>query len=381
MKKIIVACASFKGTLSSREAGEALARGLRAAGCRADVVALADGGEGLVDALAGQFLEARICTVQCRDPLRRAIPAKFALLPPAPDRAHFIAVLEMAASSGLPLLAEHERNPLIATTLGVGDQILAALREAGSGAETLEILLGLGGSATNDGGAGMAQALGALLLDDAGRELDPGGGALMRLARIDVSGINPQAARVKVTVACDVTNPLCGPLGASRIYGPQKGATPAHVEALDAALKHYAKIIARDLKRSVAELPGSGAAGGLGAGCLAFLNASLKPGIELVLDAVNFDLALRDADMVITGEGFLDEQTLMGKACAGVAARAKKAGVPCVAIGGGIAEDRRGELLKVFKSIESLSRLAGSVEEAKRNGARWLEKWGRENFA
>ena len=284
MKKIIVACASFKGTLSSREAGEALARGLRAAGCRADVVALADGGEGLVDALAGQFLDSRICTARCRDPLGRMIPVKFALLPPTEARAHSVAVLEMAASSGLTLLAENERNALIATTLGVGDQMLAAWREAGSGAGTLEFLLGLGGSATNDGGAGMAQALGARLSDAAGHELPPGGGALAQLARIDAAGIDARVARAKVTVACDVTNPLCGPLGASRIYGPQKGATPADVADLDAALSHYAQIVERDLKRAVADVPGSGAAGGMGAGCLAFLNARLKPGIELVLD-------------------------------------------------------------------------------------------------
>jgi len=224
----------------------------------------------------------------------------------------------------------------------------------------------------------MAQALGARLLDANGHDLPPGGAALKDLARIDVSGMDARAARVAVTVACDVENPLCGPMGASAIYGPQKGATAADVKELDTALAHFAEIVKRDLGRDVANVPGAGAAGGLGAGCLAFLNAKLKRGIELVLDALNFDELLRDAALVITGEGCLDEQTLMGKAPAGVAARAKKAGVRCVAIGGGIDGAHRAELLQTFDGVESLSAFAGSIEEAKKDGEAWLEKMARE---
>ena len=376
MTKIVVACASFKGTLSSREAGEALARGLTAAGFEIRVVALADGGEGLVDALASQIPDTQIFTTPCRDPLGKPHSARFAMtIVHSGQRPR--AIIEMAASSGLPLVPDAQRDPKIATTLGVGDQIRAALERC----DGLDILLGIGGSATNDGGAGMAQALGAKLLDSRGQDMPPGGAALKNLACIDMSSFHPKIAASRFTVACDVVNPLCGPNGASHIYGPQKGATPADVEILDSALAHFAEIIRRDLGRDVKNVPGAGAAGGLGAGCLAFLNATLKPGIELVLDAIAFDQALEGASLVLTGEGYLDEQTLMGKACAGVASRAAEAGVSCVAVGGGIDEARRSDLLKVFKRIESLSGFAGSIDEAKRNGAVWLETMAREKAA
>lgn len=378
MTKIVVACASFKGTLSSRQAGEALACGLNAAGLETQVVALADGGEGLVDALASQIPNTQIFNAPCRDPLGKPHSARYAMAFSASKNERSLAIIEMAASSGLPLVPENLRDPKTATTLGVGDQIRAALEKCDDG---LDILLGIGGSATNDGGAGMAQALGAKLLDSKGQDLPPGGAALKNLARIDISSFHPKIAVSRFTIACDVVNPLCGPNGASNIYGPQKGATPADVEILDAALEHFAGIIRRDLGRDVKNVPGAGAAGGLGAGCLAFLNATLKPGIELVLDAIAFDQALDGAALVLTGEGYLDEQTLMGKACAGVASRAAKAGVPCIAIGGGIDEARRDDLLNVFKRIESLSGFAASVDEAKRNGAVWLEKMAREKAA
>jgi glycerate kinase len=381
MKKVVVACASFKGTLSSREAGEALARGFISAGFAARVVALADGGEGLVEALASQIPDAQVFDAPCRDPLGLPHTARLALVIPTAgnETSRARAIIEMAASSGLPLVPEAQRDPKSATTWGVGDQIRVALdRAPNAGADGLDILLGIGGSATNDGGAGMAQALGAKLLDADGRELPPGGAALRNLARIDMTSFDRRIASSRITVACDVVNPLCGSQGASAIYGPQKGATPADVSLLDAALDHFAKIIKRDLGCDVRDVAGAGAAGGLGAGCLAFLNAALKPGIELVLDAIAFDQSLEGASLVITGEGYLDEQTLMGKACAGVASRAAKAGVPCVAVGGGIDAARRADLLNVFKGIESLSAFAGSVDEAKRNGAAWLEKLARE---
>jgi len=256
----LVACASFKGTLSSLQAGRALARGLRRAGFTPQVVALADGGEGLVEALARAVPGARTRSTACRGPMGKKLRARFALLPRAPHRRGLTAVLEMAASSGLPLVSERKRDPKLATTMGVGDQVRAALD---AGART--ILLGIGGSATNDGGAGMAQALGAYLEDDEGHELPPGGAALARLARIDVSCMDPRLKRVRVVVACDVRNPLCGRNGASAVYGPQKGAKPADVRFLDRALGRYARVLKRDLGCSVGRLPGAGAAGGLGA--------------------------------------------------------------------------------------------------------------------
>jgi glycerate kinase len=281
-----------------------------------------------------------------------------------------LAVIEMAGSSGLNLVPPAARDPKVTTSLGVGDQILAALEHHHG---EIEILLGLGGSATNDGGAGMAQALGARFLDSAGEPLPPGGAALANLARIDVSGLDPRLKHVRVTAACDVRNPLTGPQGASFVFGAQKGGAPSDLSQLDAALAHYAEVIKRDLGKDVADVPGSGAAGGLGAGCLAFLNATLKPGIELVLDALDFERMLGRAALVITGEGRLDRQTLMGKAPAGVAARAGARGVPCLAIGGEIEAGAEQALLEVFSRIESLSQFAGSPEAAMREPARWLE--------
>lgn len=364
-----MACATFKGTLTSRAAGEAVARGLQTAGIGTQVLALADGGEGLVDALASQVPGTLKVGAPCRGPLQTPRTAVFAILPQSGGKRP-LAVIEMAASSGLNLVPSDQHDPKVTTTLGVGDQILAALAYQHG---EIEILLGLGGSATNDGGAGMAQALGVRLLDAAGQPLPPGGAALLKLARIDASQLDQRLAKVAVTVACDVRNPLTGPDGASLVFGAQKGGSPDDLELLDAALAHYAEIIKRDLGKDVAGIPGAGAAGGLGAGCVAFLNATLKPGIELVLDALAFDEKLAGAALVITGEGQLDRQTLMGKAPAGVAARAKRRGVPCVAIGGRIEAGVEGDLLAVFSRIESLSQFAGSSEAAMREPARWLE--------
>ncbi|MBI3830334.1 MAG: glycerate kinase [Planctomycetes bacterium] len=370
--RVLAACASFKGTLSSRQAGQAVARGLKALGVRTEVVALADGGEGLVEALARAVPGAKLCSTVCHGPLGERRRAKFALLPPGAGRKAKTAVLEMAASSGLPLVPERKRDPKRTTTWGVGEQVRAALDK---GARA--ILLGIGGSATNDAGAGMAQALGARLLDAEGRDLPPGGAALLRLKKIDLARMDRRLRHVPVTVACDVENPLCGPRGASAVYGPQKGATPADVRLLDRALANFARVTKRDLGKHVRNVRGAGAAGGLGAGSLAFLNARLTPGIELVLDAVGFDARVRGADMVVTGEGMLDRQTLMGKAPAGVAFRAKKARVPCAAIGGGVDRIALAQLKKVFAQVESLSAFAGSPAKAKARAAFWLEQLAR----
>jgi glycerate kinase len=243
-------------------------------------------------------------------------------------------VIEMAAAAGLPLIPASQRDPLRATTRGVGELLLRAL-DVGC----RSIILGLGGSATNDGGAGMTQALGARLLDADGRDLPPGGAALAHLAQIDIGQLDPRLAATRIRVACDVTNPLCGPRGASAVYGPQKGADAAMVATLDAALAHYATIIQRDLGRDVAEIPGAGAAGGLGAGLLAFTQAELTPGAPLVLATLRFDEALRDAALVIVAEGRLDEQTSYGKIIGVIAKAARAAGAPVLALAGAIALD------------------------------------------
>lgn len=366
---VVIACASFKGTLSSRQAGDAIARGMRRAGVDAVVVALADGGEGLVEALVSQVPGAYYVDTVVRGPLLDAVTAQFGIMGPPDDAT---AVIEMAESSGLSLVPEGKRDPKITTTLGVGDQIRGALDLPG--VHVTRLLIGIGGSATNDGGAGMARALGARFLDAAGDDLAHGGAALERLARIDMSGFDGRMTRIPITVACDVNNPLCGPQGASVVYGPQKGATAGDVALLDTALEHYAAIVERDLGKSIRDVPGAGAAGGLGAGLLAFCNARLVSGIDVLLDAIAFDGWLDDANIVITGEGRLDGQTLMGKAPLGVARRAARKNVFCIAIGGSVDEAVKTELLAHFGRIESLGEFAGSVERAMADAAAVLEE-------
>ncbi|HZU12070.1 MAG TPA: glycerate kinase [Chloroflexota bacterium] len=328
--RIVVAPQSFKGSLEATEVARAIARGVRRVfpGADLDLVPVADGGEGTVRALVGAS-GGRTVTTRVVGPLERPVTATWGLL--GGDR---VAVIEMAAASGLPLLGRHERNPARATSFGTGQLILQALDY---GVE--RIIVGIGGSATNDGGAGMAQALGVRFLDGEGRELPRGGAALLRLARIDVSGLDPRLAGVTVEAACDVANPLCGPEGASYVYGPQKGADPDMVRMLDAALHRYAEIIQRDLGKDVAGIPGSGAAGGLGAGLIAFLNATLEPGVDIVFRAIRLADRLRGADVVITGEGRMDQQDLYGKAPLAVAQLADSLGVPSIAIVGSTGRD------------------------------------------
>lgn len=323
--KIIVCPDSFKGSLSAAQAADAIARGVRRAVPGTDVVQipLADGGEGTLDALV-KATAGRVRRVPAHDPLMRPIEASYGILGDGKT-----AVVETAAASGLTLLAEPERNPLITTTYGTGELIGAALDSG-----VTRIILAIGGSATNDGGAGAMTALGARFLDANGRDLPPGGGALAGLARIDVTGFRFPVGKAAVEAACDVTNPLCGPNGASAVFGPQKGATPEMVRHLDQALCKYAQVIYTDLNKDVANLPGAGAAGGFGAGLAAFLDARLRSGIDIVLDAVHFDDALGGAGLVITGEGRLDEQTAAGKTIAGVVRRTSALGIPTVALAG-----------------------------------------------
>ena len=246
------------------------------------------------------------------------------------------AVIEMASASGLPLVPPEKRNPLTTTTYGTGELIRAALDHG-----CRKLIIGVGGSATNDGGAGMAQALGARLLDAEGKELPFGGAALAKLERIDISAMDPRLADFEVTLASDVNNPLCGPRGASSIYGPQKGATPELVKQLDAALSHYADVIKRDLDIDLRDVPGAGAAGGLGLGLMVFLKARMVPGIDVVIKATNLVADLKGAKIVFTAEGRIDCQSAMGKVPTGVAMAAKKFGATVIALAGEVADDCR----------------------------------------
>ena len=328
--KIAVAPNAFKGSLTASEAAGCLARGLSRGlpGCEVVKIPVADGGDGtaraVVDATGGRWVPCRV-----GDPLGRPVEAGFGLTGDGRT-----AVVEMALASGLALLRPDERDPMRTTTAGTGELIRAALD---SGAE--RILIGIGGSATNDGGIGMARALGARLLDADGRELEGTGRALARVSRIDLGGLDPRLKRVSVEVACDVTNPLFGPQGAARVYAPQKGATPEAVEALDAGLRHLASVILRDAGADVASLPGGGAAGGLGAGLVAFLGGRLVPGAERVLEACGLRGKLAGCDLAVTGEGRLDAQTAFGKAPAAVARVARSLGIPTIAICGSLAAD------------------------------------------
>jgi glycerate kinase len=327
--RIIVAPDSFKGSISALGVAEAMERGILAVFPEAEVikVPIADGGEGTVEALVaatgGRLLHANV-----RGPLGETVHAHWGI---SGDGA--TAFLEMAAASGLPLVPKEQRDPRITSTYGTGELMKTAL-DAG----LRKLVIGIGGSATNDGGTGMARALGVRFLDAQDCDLPEGGAALARLARIDLSGLDPRLLEASILVACDVDNPLCGSRGASAVYGPQKGATPDMVEELDAALGIFADLAASATGRDVALLAGAGAAGGLGAGLLFFTPASLRPGVAIVLETTGFESLAEGADLLITGEGRTDFQTAMGKAPVGVAAVAKRHGVPVVCLSGGLAD-------------------------------------------
>lgn len=312
--KIVIAPDSFKESLTALEVANAIEKGFQEIYPDATYIKIpmADGGEGtvqsLVDATDGQIIKKQVI-----GPLGHPVEAFFGVLGNGKT-----AVIEMAAASGLHLVPQADRNPLITTTWGTGELILAALDY-----KVEHIIIGIGGSATNDGGAGMAQALGAKLLDDKGEQIGYGGGSLNQLVSIDLSALDPRLQQVKIEVACDVNNPLVGPTGAAAIYGPQKGATPEMVNLLDRNLTHYAEIIKKDLSKDVIDIPGAGAAGGLGAGLLAFLSAELKRGVDIVIAATQLEKHMNKADLVITGEGKIDNQTIHGKTPIGVAKTAK----------------------------------------------------------
>jgi glycerate 2-kinase len=352
--RIVIAPNAFKGSLSAIDAAQAIAEGVRAATPDADLTLLpiADGGDGTVDALVaaahGEYRSRRV-----RGPLGEPVDAGYGLIDQAST-----AVIEMARAAGLALLAQEKRDPRVTTTYGVGELMQAAYD---NGAR--HFIVGIGGSATNDGGAGMAQALGYHLLDEQGHELPPGGLALTRLARIHVGGVHANWKQTDVQVASDVSNPLTGPNGASAVYGPQKGATPEMVTELDAALARLAEVIRRDLGVDVELLPGAGAAGGLGAGLVAFAGARLRPGAEMVMDAIKLDEKLDSADLVITGEGRLDSQTArFGKGPAAVARHARNAGIPVIGIAGSLADES--ELAQLFDGLMATSIEPVSLDQA-----------------
>ncbi len=323
--QVVVAPDSFKESASAAEVAAALAEGVRRAlpHARVTQIPMADGGEGAVDALLAAVGGERI-ELKATGPLGEPVDAFYGLIDGGKT-----AIIEMAAASGLALVPPERRDPRITTTCGTGELIHDALDRGVD-----RIIIGLGGSATNDGGAGMAQALGCHLYDGRMHELPPGGAALADLARIDINGRHPRLDTCEILVACDVTNPLVGRYGASRVYGPQKGATPEIVEELDAALSHYGAMIESQLGIPVIDIPGAGAAGGLAAGLMAFADGKIRRGFEIIAEACRLRERLRGVDLVLTGEGCLDEQTANGKVPAGVAELAAEAGASAIAFAG-----------------------------------------------
>ena len=368
MKKdlvIVLAPDSFKESMTAKEVCEAMERGIRKANSqiRCIHVPMADGGEGtmqsLVDATGG-----RVYSKEVVGPLGNNVVAEYGILGNGE-----IGVIEMASASGIHLVDSEKRNPLITTTFGTGQLIKACLDKG-----VKKLLIGIGGSATNDGGAGFIQALGGRLLDENGDDLSYGGGALAKLHTIDLSNLDERLKYVSVEVVCDVNNPLCGKEGASYVFGPQKGATREMIEILDQNLSHYAEVIKEQLGKDVISKAGAGAAGGLGAGLMAFLDVKLKSGIEMVIEYVNLEEKVRDADMVWTGEGSIDFQTQYGKTPLGVAMIAKKYNKPVIALAGRVGNDIDVLYDKGIDAIFGIMRGVTSIEEALVKGPENVEK-------
>lgn len=371
--RVVIAPDSFKESLSAREVAEAIAAGWRA--MRPDdellLVPIADGGEGTVDALvtaAGGWIAHETVTGPMGEPVRAA----YGVLSAGPT-----AVVEMAAASGLALVPVEARDPLVATSRGTGELLLAASCVK----DVAKIVIGIGGSATNDGGAGFAQALGYRLLDEAGNELPPGGAALAALAKIEAPEVPLNLP--ELVVACDVNNPLCGPHGASAIYGPQKGASPAQVAQLDAALAHYADVVEEFLGHAYRAVPGAGAAGGMGFALMAFAGATLRPGIAIVAELTRLEEQLALCDLVITGEGRADAQSLMGKAVGGVLGMAVKQGKPVAVLAGALGEGHTALLGAGAVSVEAIGdpvlplseRLVSTVADLRAAAERLANRW------
>ncbi|MEH6842591.1 glycerate 2-kinase [Bacillus thuringiensis] len=355
--KVVIASDSYKESLKAIEVCEAIERGFRAIFPNAKYVKIpiGDGGEGTVESLV-DATGGRIISISVTGPLRESVQAFYGV-----SKDKKTAFIEMAAASGLQHVPVEKRNPLITTTKGTGELILHALNQ---GAEY--IILGLGGSATNDGGAGMLAALGVRFINDKGEVIDPSGGTLHSIVAIDFSQMDPRLKGVKIEAACDVDNPLVGMQGASSVFGRQKGANVEMMKELDENLKHYANILKRYVSSDVSEIPGAGAAGGMGAAVISVLKGDLRRGIEIVLDYTNFDKHIEDADLIITGEGRIDEQTAYGKAPVGVAGRAKRFSVPVIAIGGSVSSDYSAVYEKGIDAVFSITTRPMTLEEAYR---------------
>ncbi|GAK47595.1 glycerate kinase [Secundilactobacillus oryzae JCM 18671] len=373
--KFVLAPDSFKESMTAKEAAAALERGLRKVLPNATYqqVPMADGGEGtvqsLVDATNGQFVEEAVL-----DPLGQPTSARFGLLGDQTT-----AVIEMAAASGIQFVSEQTKNPLKTSTFGTGQLIRAAVEKHGA----TKIIIGIGGSATNDGGAGMAEALGVKLLDTNGKPIQRGGGHLDDLVTIDVSGVPEAIREVEIDIASDVTNPLTGEKGASAVFGPQKGATPEMIKTLDANLHHYAEVIKVQLGKDLEHQPGAGAAGGLGTGLLAFTNSQMRRGVDIVVEMTHLKEALKDADVVITGEGGIDFQTQYGKTPTGVSLAAKEVNpdATVIAVGGRIGDglDTLYELgiRAIFPIVPGAMSLSEAMNSGQENLERVAESLGR----
>lgn len=327
MKKIVVASDSFKGSLTSLEVAAGAEQGIHEVfpECEVVKVNVADGGEGTMDALRST-LGGQWVTVAAADPLGRPRNVSYVVLGDGNT-----AVIEMSAASGLPLLELQERNPMLTSTFGTGEMIVDALSRG-----CRRFLVGIGGSATNDAGMGMLEALGFRFIDKDGKVLPGRGESMSAVVDIDMSHVSPEVKESEFIIACDVDSPFCGPRGAAYVFSPQKGADPQMVAELDAGMVHLAEVIVRTTGKDIRNIPGAGAAGGLGGGFLAFLNSRLERGIEMVLDAIAFDDIIRGSDLVITGEGRVDSQTLTGKTPYGIMKRAQKQNIRTVAIGGSV---------------------------------------------
>ena len=361
--KVVAAPQTFKGSISALNAAEAISIGVKNIYPSAEVLLcpVADGGDGTLETLVevsnGNIVE---CVVE--GPTGTPVEAQWGAMGDEQT-----AVIEMARTSGLALLDLNERDPLNASTYGLGEAILSALDQ-----NYRKFIIGIGGSATNDGGAGMAQAVGISLKDEFGKEIPRGGAALSKLHSIDTVGIDPRIKQSEFMVACDVNNPLTGPEGASAVYGPQKGATPEMITQLDEALKNFAETILRDLGEEVEHISGAGAAGGLGAGMMAFMGGTLKPGVDIVLDTVGLADKLKGPDIVITGEGGIDFQTVYDKAPIGVAKLAKTLGIPTIALAGLVGKDFQVVHREGIESVFSIVNGPMTLENASSNAHRLI---------
>ncbi|MEQ6359622.1 glycerate kinase [Thermoanaerobacter thermohydrosulfuricus] len=362
--KILIAPDKFKGSLSAFEVADSIEKGILKVFPKAVIekVPMADGGEGtvesLVDATGGKIIKTNV-----KDPLFRDIESFYGILGDGKT-----AIIEMAAASGLYLLKDYERNPMITTTYGTGQLVKDALDRG-----CRKFIIAIGGSATNDGGAGMAMVLGVKFYDEDGREIGLGGGELSKIYSIDTSNLDDRLKECEFIVACDVANPLIGENGASRVYAPQKGATKEMVEVLDKNLEHYGKLLEKYFNKKIIDVPGSGAAGGLGAGLMAFLNAQLKSGIEIIIETLKLEEKIKEADIVISGEGKIDFQTAFGKTISGIAKLCKKHNKPLIVIAGTVEDIEKLYEIGV-SSVFSTMEKPMSLEDAIKNTSTLLEK-------